>query len=245
MSVGAMSPYDLALWDTFQGDASVKVIVRRDDGLESEMPMAEFFRSFKEFSVIEVKALDLCKGKVLDAGAGAGNHSLELQKRGYDVWAIDIGPHAVDIMTARGVHHAQRVNVYDLTSPGFDTILMLMHGIGLAGTLDGFDMFLNHARHLLKPDGIIVFDSLDVQHTDKTVHLMYQEENRKAGRYFGEIRSRFEYKGQIGDYFSWLHIDPATLYSHASQQGWESRIIHQEQDGNYLACLTQIQRSER
>ena len=237
MTNGAMSPYDLALWDTFQGDMSVKLIVQRDDGLESDLDMDVFFRDKSRFLMIETKALDLCRGKVLDVGAGAGVHSLELQNRGRDIWSIDLAPHAVEIMNARGVRHAQLANIFDFFTGGFDTILMLMHGIGMVGTLNGLDKFLAHAKHLLKSDGIIVLDSLDVRLTEEVVHLNYQEANRKAGRYFGEIRFRFEYKGRTGDYFSWLHVDPVTLQSHAFQQGWESRVIHQEPDGDYLACL--------
>jgi SAM-dependent methyltransferase len=245
MDIGAMGPHDRALWDAYCGDTSATVTVLRDDGYESEFGMGIFFREPDMFSPIEIKALELCKGRVLDVGAGAGTHSLELQKRGHKVLAIDIAPCAVDIMKERGVRDAQCVNIFDLDTAGFDTILLMMHGIGLVETLDGLDRFLLHARKLLKPDGILVFDSLDVQYTTEPVHLEYQEAKRKAGRYFGEICTRFEYKDLIGEYFSWLHVDPKTLQLHASQLGWEGRIIHQEPDGNYLACLTRTARSER
>src|SRR5574342_584041 len=103
MNLNAMSPYDQALWDLYEGDRSSPLVVRREDGLESELQMQSFFRNPTEFSPIETKALDLCKGTVLDAGAGTGSHSLELQKRGHQVLAIDVAPHAVEIMKMRGV----------------------------------------------------------------------------------------------------------------------------------------------
>jgi 2-polyprenyl-3-methyl-5-hydroxy-6-metoxy-1,4-benzoquinol methylase len=228
MYLNAMNPYHLALWDLYQGDTSSPLLIRREDGLVSQLQMQRFLRGAKEFSELEVKALDLCKWKVLDAGAGTGSHALELQRRGHQVLAIDIAPHAVEIMKARGVQHAQCVNLFDLDSAEFDTLIMLMHGIGLVETLIGLDKFLTHARNLLKPDGVIVFDSLDVQCTTHAVHVEYQNANRKAGRYIGEIRSRFEYKGQVGDYFNWLHVDPDTLRTLATRQGWTSKIIHRE-----------------
>ena len=46
----------------------------------------------------EEAALDLCRGRTLDVGAGAGCHSLILQERGLDVVAIDVAPEAVEVM---------------------------------------------------------------------------------------------------------------------------------------------------
>jgi hypothetical protein len=39
----------------------------------------------------------------------------------------------------------------------------------------------------------LIFDSLDVRKTDIRKHLKYQKANKKAGRYFGEIRMQFRY----------------------------------------------------
>ena len=55
-------------------------------------------------------------------------------------------------------------------------------------TLCGLDRFLRHARQLIKPNGQLILDSLDVRRTMDPKHLAYQEANRRAGRYFGEIR---------------------------------------------------------
>ena len=55
-----------------------------------EMSVDYLFRSFNEMPKLEKKALQLCKGKVLDVGCGAGSHSLYLQKKGFQVTAIDI-----------------------------------------------------------------------------------------------------------------------------------------------------------
>ena len=48
---------------------------------EDEMPVKHLFRSYHDMPKLEKKALDLARGKVLDVGAGAGCHSLALQKR--------------------------------------------------------------------------------------------------------------------------------------------------------------------
>jgi SAM-dependent methyltransferase len=238
MDTAAMEPYGRSLLDFFDGDTSAKVVVHRDDGLAEDMPASIFFRKPADFSPLEQKAMTLCRGHVLDIGAGAGCHSLVLQDRGMTVLAIDFSPHAIEVMSKRGVKECRQVDVFEFHEEQFDTLLMMGHGIGIAGDPFGLDRFLNHAHKLLKPDGQIVLDSLDVRCTDNPRHLAYQEANRRAGRYFGEFRMRFEYKGQMGPLFGWLHVDPATLTDHAERTGWSCRVVCREDSGDYLAQLT-------
>ena len=117
-------------------------------------------------------------------------------------------------------------------------ILLMMHGIGLVETLTGLDRFLDHARKLLKPDGRLIFDSLDVRGATEAVDRQYLESRRKAGIYVGENKSCMDYKGQVGEYFSWLQVDPDTLAEHAIQHGWAGKVILQESNGDYLAVLS-------
>jgi SAM-dependent methyltransferase len=238
MDTAAMEPYGRSLLDSFNGDTSAKVVVHRDDGLAEDMPPSIFFRKHADFSPLEQKAMTLCRGHVLDIGAGAGCHSLVLQDRGMRVLAIDFSPHAIEVISKRGVKECRQVDVFEFHEEQFDTLLMMGHGIGIAGDISGLDRFLRHAHKLLKPDGQIVLDSLDVRCTDNPRHLAYQEANRQAGRYFGEFRLRFEYKGQMGPSFGWLHVDPETLTDHAQRTGWSCRVVCQEDSGNYLAQLT-------
>jgi SAM-dependent methyltransferase len=232
-----MDPYGQALRDFQNGDASATITVRRHDGFVSPLPAAVFFRKEAEFSQLEQKALALCRDRILDIGAGTGCHSLALQERGAKVQAIDISPQAIEILTKRGVANARLMDVFNLSGERFDTLLMMMHGIGMVETLSGLDRFLRHAKTMVSPGGQLLFDTLDVRRTTHPQHLAFQDANRKAGRYFGEIRLRFEYKGQRGPLFGWLHVDAKTLAGHAEQAGWECRIIHQQEDGNYLAQL--------
>lgn len=49
---------------------------------EDEIPLQTLFRKYEDMPDIELKALDMAKGKTLDVGAGAGCHSLVLQEKG-------------------------------------------------------------------------------------------------------------------------------------------------------------------
>jgi len=80
MDPKAMEPYGAALSAYFEGDANAEVIVRRDDGEESKLPISYFFRQPSAFTPIENAAIDYCTGHVLDVGAGTGVHTLALQE---------------------------------------------------------------------------------------------------------------------------------------------------------------------
>ena len=84
----------------------------------------------------------LCKGYVLDIGAGTGCHSLALQDRGTRVLAIDVSPQALEILSKRGVEECQHADVFEFQGGPFDTLLLMMHGIGMVEDLAGLDRFL-------------------------------------------------------------------------------------------------------
>lgn len=233
----AMCPFGRALLAYARGDRTACVVVRRDDGLETPLPASHFFRAEADLSPIETAALERCRGRVLDIGAGTGIHTLVLQRRGRSVTAIDVCADAVSIMEERGVTVARQADVMDFEGGPFDTLLMLGHGIGMVQDLEGLDRFLDHARRLVHPGGQLLLDSLDVRRTDDPRHLAYHEANRKAGRHVGETRLQFGFAGATGSMCGWLHVDPATLAEHAERAGWRSETLLDTAAGEYLARL--------
>ena len=91
---------------------------------------------------------------------------------------------------------------------------------------------------MVKSDGQILLNSLDVRCTSNATDVAYQEANRQTGRDFGEIRLHFEYKGQKGPAFDWLSVDRETLANQAHRTGWLCETLIQQGDGNHLARLT-------
>ena len=146
MNPEAMEPQGLALLAYVEGDFDAELMIRRDDGVEDPMPVSHFFRDPSEFSEIEKTALQRCAGRVLDVGAGAGIHSLALQQQGTAVTAIDINPHAVAVMSRRGVKDVHCADVFQFRTQLFETLLLMGHGIGMVETVAGLDRFLTHAR---------------------------------------------------------------------------------------------------
>lgn len=232
-----MTPFGNALIACLGGEKEAAITVRRDDGLEFSLPASHFFRDEQAFSPLEQKALELCSGRVLDIGAGAGSIALALQRQGHHVTALDVCPAAVTTAQRRGVESALCANIMSFGGGPFDTLLMLGHGIGMVETLTGLRHFLGHARSLLAGDGHLILDSLDVRETTDPQHLAYHEANRHAGRYIGEIRMQFEFRGSAGPWCGWLQIDFETLNAVSESLGWTCEVCFREATGDYLARL--------
>ena len=141
-------------------------------------------------------------------------------------------------MRKRGANDVQCVDIATFRAEPFDTVLIIGRTIGMVEDLPHLQRFLEDVRGLVKSDGQILLNSLDVRCTNNATDLAYQEANRQAGCYFGELRLRFEYRGQKGSTFGWLYVEPETLAHQAHRSGWLYETVMQQEDGNYLARLT-------
>jgi len=231
-----MTPYGQALLDYHRSGINSPFILKRDDGFAATLSTSAFFDD-AHFPKLEQRALDLCQGKVLDIGAGAGRHALVLQRKGLEVCAIDIVPEAVFVMKERGVKEAHPYDVMTMEERTFDTLLMLMNGIGLVGTPSELDRFLSHAGHLVNPGGCLICDSIDVSKTTAPIHVRYREKNERKGRYPGQQFYAASYANKTSALFPWLHLDFAMLQAHAERNRWKAELICAETDGHYLAKL--------
>jgi SAM-dependent methyltransferase len=210
--------------------------IHNNYGQKEEMPVEIYFRSFLELPEQEYIALKLCRGNVLDVGAGAGSHALVLQnkiEKNVSVTALDISRHCCEVMKVRGVKNIRCKNIFKFkTTKRYDTLLLLMNGIGLCGTLDGLKMFLIIAEKLLTPNGQLIFDSSDVG------YLYNKKFPKPSSRYYGEVDYCYEYKKEFTDLFSWLYIDKNTLQKITAQMGWTFLLLHEDKQGQYLVKLT-------
>jgi SAM-dependent methyltransferase len=206
-----------------------KLWINNKYGPKEEMPLAAYFRGEDDMPDIEWMALEQCRGKVLDIGAGAGSHALQLQEQGIDVTAIDISPLCVKTMLERGVSKAIEADVFSYRSQ-YDTLLLLMNGIGLAGTLGGLKDLLIHLKTLLNKGGQILFDSSDIAY-------LYEGNLPKQG-YYGEIQYQYEYKKLKTEWFNWLYVDEHALQQVAIDAGYTMEVLIEDEFGQYLTRLT-------
>jgi SAM-dependent methyltransferase len=156
------------------------------------------------------------------------------------VCAIDIAPEAVEVMRKRGVEDARCADVFSFEADPFDTVLLMMNGIGVVGDLAGLDRFLAGVGGLLKPDGQVLLDSYDPGRTEDPANAAPPAARARPNRYRGEMRFQLEYKGAMGPSLQWLFVDSGTLAEHASRAGWSCEVIWQEEEGHYLARLARL-----
>lgn len=202
---------------------------------EDEIPVKDLFRSTSDMPSIEQQALKEARGTILDVGAGAGCHSLALQQMGKQVTAIDISPLSVATMRERGVKDARQQDFFTLGGQ-YDTILMLMNGIGIVGTLSRMDAFFDQVDRLLAPGGQVLCDSSDLCY-------LYEDEDgfidlTGVEGYYGEMTYQMQYKSIKGEPFPWLFIDTDTLRQQAARHGYDMDIVLVGDHYDYLARLT-------
>lgn len=219
-----------AITDFFNGIDHHRLWVHDHHGPKTEMPVAYYFRTELDMPELELLALDLCQGKTLDIGAGAGSHALYLQDKGVAVTALDISPALVTVMEERGVEQVIAGDIFTYNESRFDTLLLLMNGIGLVSSTSGLRQFLARAADLLLPGGQLLFDSSDVAY-------LFEEGTPETDTYYGEIECRYEYRRQKTDWFSWLYIDQQKLQDIAAEEGWRVEILMEDDSNQYLARL--------
>ncbi|WP_281227827.1 class I SAM-dependent methyltransferase [Flavobacterium aquiphilum] len=203
---------------------------------EDQMSVAYLFRNYDEMPKIEQKALQLAKGKILDVGCGAGSHSLTLQNdRKLDVTSIDISENAIQACKLRGLNNAFVQDILTLKNEKFDTILLLMNGTGIFGTLKKTPEFLQKLKSLLNPKGQILIDSSDI------IYMFDQDEDGAfeipANGYYGELEFTISYKKEKEDPFPWLYLDYNTLQNAAHTNGLQCELILEGEHYDYLAKL--------
>ncbi len=204
---------------------------------KEEMPVAYLFRDFEKMPKLEQKALELARGKVLDVGCGAGSHSLYLQQKGFDVTGIDVSWNAIKACQIRGLKKSLVSTILTFDSAEkFDSILLLMNGTGIFGTLHQTATYLKKLKSLLKPNGQILIDSSDL------IYMYDQDEDGAykvpAHCYYGELTFTIQYKGDVEVPFDWLYMDYNTLQNAAIANELKCKLISKGDHFDYLAQLS-------
>ena len=227
-----------AMFDFQTNNSPEDIITETTISEEDKMSVDYLFRSYNDMPKLEQKALQLAFGKILDVGCGAGSHTLSLQNdRNLEVTSIDISEKAIETCKLRGVKNAKVQNILDFEGEKFDTITLLMNGVGIFGKLENCNKFLSKLKSLLNPGGQILLDSSDI--------IYMFDEDEDGGKwipsnndYYGELVFNISYKGEKEEPFDWLYLDYNTLQNAAIANGLKCELILEGEHYDYLAKLS-------
>jgi len=228
-------PFGAAIYDYFYKGKADDIQVNTNYTEDECIPVSWFFREEKNMPEIERAALERCRGRILDIGAAAGCHSLVLQKRGLDVTALERSTLAVNVMRKRGLKQIIHSDIFLHSNKKYDTLLLLMNGTGIGGTLEGLKKLLQHLISLLNIKGQILIDSSDISY-------LFEEDDGSvwidlnSTKYYGEMQYEMRYKDHNST-FDWLFIDFNRLKQVAREAGFSCRLLKQGPHFDYLAKL--------
>lgn len=228
-------PFGEAICDYYEKGKAPALTVNSNYTEGEKIAASHFFRTENEMPVIELTALKNCRGKTLDIGAAAGCHAIILQKKGFNVTALEKSEKAAEVMRKRGIQKVVCSDIYSFTENQFDTILLLMNGAGIGETLAGLEKLLGHLKQLLTEKGQILIDSTDIQ------YLFVEEDgslwiDMANDSYYGEMEYEVKYKKSVSK-FKWLFIDFDRLKKVAKKVGLNCILIENGENHDFLAQL--------
>ena len=191
-----------------------------------------FFRPYKNMLKYEKIALKECQGKVLDLGCGAGCHALYLQGKGHEVTAVEISRKSAEVAQARGVEKVISEDWRNLSLKNFDTVLVLMNGMGLAESPAELKVMFRKLKSFLSKSGSILIDSTDVTYAKADWPMLDSE-------YFGKVQFELKYKGKT-QCFPWLFVDFETAVQTAKSVKLNVEVLERARNGHFLLRLSKM-----
>lgn len=224
-----------AVNDYYDQQYTEDIVVHSSIAEDDIIPIPYLFRNYDAMPLIEQKALQLCKGKTLDIGSGAGSHSIWLQNHGIDVTALDISKGCGTLSRKRMLKHSITSSILD-HKESYDTLLLLMNGTGIFEEVSKIDMYLQHLKKMLNSGGQIIIDGSDIKYMFETDDGGYWIDMHS--NYYGEVMMAMSYKGQRSEDFKWLYLDFETLSFYAKKNELDCELILEGDHYDYLARLT-------
>jgi len=228
-----------AMLDYLNGIMSYEIVERDDGYIQPEVGAKVYFRTYREWSIIERKASRYIKGRILDVGCGAGRHALYFQEKGHEVLGIDNSPLAIEVCRKRGLKNAEAMSINQISSRLgiFDTILMLGGNFGLFGSLEKAKLLLARFAKITSKTGRIIAISADPYQLEYLKQPNYIELNRERDRMSGQLRVRGRYKTYITPWFDFLLVSKDEMTHILDGTAWRIQKFIDSGSARYTAVI--------
>ncbi len=200
------------------------------DGFElDKRSISVYIQGFKEWAKIEKRILSNLKGKILDLGAGTGRHSIYLQRKGCDIYALDLSPLAIKIMKNRGIKNTCELDWMEIDKKfkkEFDYVLMMFNNFGMVGNEKGIKKILKKVEKITKKNGKFIISTVDPE--------------KLGGGEFSKFPLIIEYKNMVSEISEMILMSPKYLEILLEKTNWEiQEYDYCERDFHaaYLAVL--------
>jgi SAM-dependent methyltransferase len=217
-------------------------IVERDDGFVSAAPADRYLAGPEAWPEGDRAAVNLCRGRVLDVGAGGGRIALALQERGLAVTALDVSPGAIEVCRARGVRETF-VGTIDQHRGEYDTFVLWCNNLGLLGSPAAAPAFLDALARLAAPGARILAQGTNPYGgAGDPVHDAYHRRNRERGRLAGHLTVRVRHRELATPWFDYLLCSPDELREVLRGTGWQLADLDDSEPSRYTAVLSRSPR---
>ncbi|MBU4501521.1 MAG: class I SAM-dependent methyltransferase [Nanoarchaeota archaeon] len=232
--------YGQEVWAFFQDKESYEIVERNDGFIDLSEGAPAYFAEYKDWPKIQKQGIKFAKGKILDIGSGAGRITLYLQKKGFDVVAIDNSPLAIKVCKKRGVKNAKVLSIEKIGTfkpDTFDTVIMLGNNFGLFGSFKKAKSLLKEFYRITSPNATIIAESNDPYKTDNPIHLGYHKFNKKRGRMPGQLRIRIRFEKCVGRWFDYLLVSKTEMKKILEGTGWKIKKFINSKKSSYIAII--------
>ncbi len=159
----------------------------------------------------EVELLKHARGRVLDVGCNGGRIMRYLEYKGLEVVGFDFDKIFIDLCKKQGLKQVHTASCRNMDKFGkFDTIVLLNHSVGTAGSREGLLCLLERCHDCCNSDGILIFDSLEI---------IMGESAGETGIIEKKLRPKYDEK--YGKWFPWIHIGSGAAEKMLQETGWK------------------------
>jgi len=230
-----------ALLDWARGGTDPEIIEREDGVVDVGAGHEVYLAGIRQWPSAERRAMRLVRGRVLDAGCGAGRVALHLQDLGHEVVGVDASPLAVRACRLRGLTQV-RCEALDRLGDdvaSFDTVVLFGNNFGVLGTPGRTRRLLAAWARCTGPGTRILAESTNPYCGGApALDRAYYRRNLARGRMPGQVRVRTIYQRWATPWFEWLFVSRREMRTVLQGTGWhQARIVGTTPGEPYVAVL--------